>query len=157
MTEKPVEMRSGSRMVLVASVVLNLFLVAVIAGHLLRTQAAPPPGQSILARALANAEATLSPTDAAAFGGVLKRDAPQHVDAIKGLDDARGNLENRILAEPYDPQAVQAAFKTWQASWDHFVEDISPTVVDALARVSPEGREKLVAERRKATGIFRTP
>jgi uncharacterized membrane protein len=151
MDEKRLEVRRWRRIVFVASLVLNLFLLAVIGGHVLRHNAVPEtPGAPMLARALANAEASLSPPDAAAFRAIMTRDAPQYVPAARQLGEARAALERQIVAEPFNRQAVHEAFAAWQASWNHFLDTADNPMVDALAHVSPEGRRKLIAGRQAA-------
>jgi uncharacterized membrane protein len=135
------------RFVLPASVILNLFFVALIATHLLRHRHETlPPGQS-LARALANAEATLPPQDAAAFGAVMQRDKARLTDVGKQLVAARQELARLITEEHYDRTAVRQAFTAWATAWSRFQDAFSDTLTDALAEVSPEGRRQLVESR----------
>jgi uncharacterized membrane protein len=158
MTEKRPEIRSWRRIALPASLVLNFFLIALIGGHLLRYQIDDVgPATSLLARALADAEASLSAPDAAAFGAVIRRDAPRYAEAGQQLADARDVLEHQIVAEPFNQAAVRQAFATWHASQNHFFDNFSSTLVEALAQVSPEGRQKLVVERRRMRTVFRVP
>ena len=96
---------------------------------------AQPP----LAAALAKVQATLSTPDAAAFTAVLHRDAPGFLMAAQQFDDARAQLAHQITAEPYNPEAVRQALAVWQVSWNHFMDDFSGPLVDALARISPQG------------------
>lgn len=135
------------RIALPASLILNLFLVALIGGHLLhvRRGLAGAP----FAHALANAEAILPPKDAAAFRAVMQRDAPQYEGAMKRFFAARQALERDIAADHFDPDRVRAALANWRTSWDAFFDDFDGPLVDALAQVSPEGRRKLLAERRR--------
>lgn len=158
MTDKRPGPWNWRRIVLVASLMLNLFLVALIGGHWLRRginviDANEPP----LARALAAAEANLSRSDATAFDAVMRQGAPHYADAAQQFEQARRDLGSRIMAEPYDPAAVRQAFVTWKTSWNRFVDAISDTLVEALSKVSPEGRRKLIAARREAVAGFRGP
>ncbi|MBN9509186.1 MAG: periplasmic heavy metal sensor [Alphaproteobacteria bacterium] len=132
---------------LAASIVLNIFLAAVIGGHLLRNHFAEVGPRGLLVRALARAEASLSPADAAAFRAVLHRDAPQYEPAAKQLSAARGQLEDTITAEQFDEDAVRQALATWRVASDHFFDAFSEPLVDALAKISPDGRLRLVTER----------
>ncbi len=138
------------RIALPASIVLNLFLVALIGGHLLSVRRAEIVAGGPLARAFANAEASLPPEDAAAFSASLRRDAPNYLAAARQLGAAREQLGREITEGQYDPVRVRQALATWQAAWKHFVDDISNPLVDALGHVSAEGRRKLIAERRSA-------
>jgi hypothetical protein len=91
---------------------LNLFLMALIGGHLLRhgghEVATASPS---LPRILANAQASLSAPDAAAFGAVMRRDAPRYVESARKLVEARTHLERQITAQPYDAAATKQAFR----------------------------------------------
>jgi ABC-type sulfate transport system permease component len=156
MATKPREGWNWSRITLTASLLANLFLVALIGGHLLRIGrelgAATP-----LARALAHAEAALPPRDAAAFAAVIRRDAPRYEAAARQLGEARRAVQRQVVAEPFDPVAARQALAGWETAWVRFFDDFSGTLVEALAQVSPQGRRKLVAERRAARGDVAPP
>jgi len=152
------EIRRWRRFALPVSILLNLFLVAVIGGHLLRHHGNEfGTGAPSVARILANAQASLSAPDAAAFGAVMRRDAPRYVQSALELSRARNALERQIMAQPYDAAATKQAFVAWQESGDRFLVDISDSLVEALGRVSPEGRQKLVASRHRAQQGLRIP
>ncbi len=136
------------RVALPASIVLNLFLVALIGGHLLSVRHSEPLAGDPLARALANAEASLSPADAAAFTAALRRDAPNYLEAARQLRTARVQLGREVAADTYDPARVRQALAAWQAAWSHFVDQFSDPLVEALGQVSPAGRHKLIADHR---------
>jgi len=139
--------RGWRRIALPASIVLNVFFVALIGGHLLQRGHAIGPNAIPLARALQNAEASLSPSDAAAFRQVMRAGAPRFADAARQLAVARRAVAHQIAAEPYDADAVHQALSHWQVALNKFFEAFSDPLVDALGRVSPEGRRKLIAER----------
>ncbi|HUB16133.1 MAG TPA: periplasmic heavy metal sensor [Acetobacteraceae bacterium] len=143
------QQRAGwRRIALPISIVLNLFFVALIGGHLWQVHRAAVNFGEPLMRALARAEASLPPRDAAAFGTVIKRNAPQYVPSLRQLTAARRALQDDIVAQHYDPAAVEQALSAWQGAWNRFFGDFDHTLVDALAQVSPEGRRKLIATRR---------
>ncbi len=160
---KMTETRGWRRVVLPLSLVLNIFLVALIGGHVLRQQFREPnpvaygPAGSMLFRSLARAESSLSPQDAAAFDAVIRRGVPRYAQAGLQLQAAREDLESKITAVQFDPQAVHQAFVAWQASWNRFVSVFEDTLVDALAQLSPEGRQRLVRERREVQAGLRAP
>jgi len=140
------------RWVLPVSLLLNLFLIALIAGFVLhnpvtRGTAAGGP----LGRTLANLESRLSPQDARAFNSVLARDLPRTSAAAQKLTAARLELARQVAAEKYDPEATRQALSAWRTSWDGFIQDFSDTLVDGLGQVSPEGRRQLLlaTERRR--------
>lgn len=135
---------------LALSLVCNLFLAAVIAGHFMSPRVRPVRvAITPMARALARATAVLQPKDAANFRAVIEREKPRYAQAAKEAAEARAALERDIAAEPFDPKAAGQALDVWRVSWDRFIEDFSGPMMDALASVSPEGRRSLVAERRE--------
>lgn len=145
MSELPEQKRSWSRIALPVSILLNLFLLAVIGGYLLHVRHRsenPVP----LARALLRAEAILPKKDAEVFGAVIHRDEPLFKHSWDQLREARQELDRRIAAEPFDPAATRQSLRATQAVWDRFLDQFSNTLVDGLAHLSPEGRRKLVSE-----------
>ena len=156
MAEKRSATLNWRRIALPVSVVLNLFLIALVAGHLWRRYEAPV-GMPGLVRALAHAEAILSPSDAAAFGAVFRRDAPRYQAAARQFAEAREALERQITTEPYNQEAVRRALAAWQVSWDHFLANINDTLVEALGQISPEGRKELIEQRHRAEAGFHFP
>lgn len=133
------------------SLVCNVFLAAVIAGHFLSRRVgtlAVPTGGTPLARALERTQAILPAKDAAAFRAVLERDKPRYAEAAIQVAVARGALEREIAAEPFDPRAASQALSAWRTSWNGFVDDFSGPLIEALSAISPEGRRRLVLARR---------
>lgn len=136
------------RIVLPASVILNLFLLAIIGGHMWRVHSRGEiPGSGMaLARALTRVEAILPAKDSAAFSQVIRRDAPHFTASVLQLRQARQALDRQISADPFDPAAARQALSATQTAWSHFLDDFGGTLVDALSQVSPEGRRKLISE-----------
>jgi len=133
------------------SLVCNVFLAAVIAGHFLSRRAVPvalPTGGTPLARALERTQAVLPAQDAATFRAVLERDKSRYARSAIQVAIARRALEREIAAEPFDPQAASQALAAWRTSWNGFVDDFSGPLIEALAAISPEGRSRLVLARR---------
>lgn len=147
MTESRPAPAGWRRAALPASLILNLFLLALIGGHGLHRMSERAPGTTPLARALARAEASLPPRDAAAFGAAMHKGAPRFAEAQKRLTEARMALEQEIAAEPFDPAATRQALAAFRTAWDRFFEDFSDPLVDGLTPLSAEGRRKLIAER----------
>jgi len=131
------------------SVVLNLFLLGVIAGHFLSRGGAREISVTPMARAVERAEAALGPADAAAFRAALERDRPRYAQSAEQVASARRALARQIAAEPFDPRATSQALAAWRMSWDHFVGDFSGPLIDALAAISPQGRRRLIDVRRE--------
>ncbi len=157
MTNKSRDSLTWRRIALPASIVINLFLVALIGGHLLHNRGVEPIAGVPLARALANAEARLPPQDAAAFGAIIRRDASHYAEDAQHFTDTRQELARAITAEQFDPERARQALAAWRAAWNGFMDDFTNTLVEALAQVSPEGRRKLVGERRAAQSAPSSP
>ena len=103
-----------------------------------------------LLRATATAESRLPPEDAAAFGAIIRRDAPRYTPAAQHFAEARQELEHQIVSEPLDQAEARKALTNLQDAINRFISIFGDTLIEALAKVSPEGRRKLVAERRLA-------
>ena len=134
------------RIALPASIILNLFLIAIISGHVYHVRGRAAIAGTPLGRVLARAESVLPPQDAAAFGAVIRRDTPKFAVSGVRLREAREALESQIVAEPFDPVATRQALVATQRSWNQFIDDFGASLVEALAQVSPQGRRKLVSE-----------
>ena len=135
-----------TRIALPVSILLNLFLLAVIGGHVLHTRNHPDTVGMPLARAVLRAESILPKQDAVAFGAVIRRDTPRFGRSWAKLRDARQDLDRQIGAEPFDPVATRQSLRVTQAAWDQFLDEFSDTLVEGLAKISPEGRHKLLSE-----------
>lgn len=147
MAEKHSKTSWFRRLALPVSIFLNLFLIGLIGGHLLYNHSNREISGTLLDRTLAKAEKNLPPQEARAFGDVLRRDAPHYQAALQQLTKARQELKRQITAEQFDKEGVRQALAAWLTTWNSLAHDFSNTLVEALAQVSPEGRNKLVAER----------
>ena len=85
----PPKKRDWRRFVLPCSLLLNLFLVAVIGGRLLYGRAERLDGASLLSRLTTRAEAVLPADEAKAFKTVIERDAPRFAKTRQQLGAAR--------------------------------------------------------------------
>ena len=139
--------RGWRRFVLPGSLLLNLFLVAVIGGRLFYGRAERLDGANMLSRLTTRAEAVLPADEAKAFKGVIARDAPRFAKPRQQRGGAGAELVRLVVADPYYKTAAGQALLAWKAAWDSFADDFSDTLVDALGQVSPEGRRKLIAGR----------
>lgn len=141
------------RIALPISIVLNLFFVATIGGHLWRQHRLEMNFGSPLARALARAEASLPAEQAAAFGGAIKGDLPHYRDAARQLVETREALNRQLTAEQFNEDAARQALAAWRAAWNHFMDDFGDTLIKALAQLPPDGRRKLAAEQQAVRGV----
>ncbi|GAJ28177.1 periplasmic heavy metal sensor [Acidomonas methanolica] len=129
------------RGVLIGSLLLNLFLVAVVGGQYLRHREGDGP---VLMRVLQHVTSRLDAKDAAAFRAVLRQEAPRYAQAQENLARARAEIDRQLLAPQFDPVATRAAMQQWQAAWNVFVGSFSNALVEAMGRLSPAGRRALV-------------
>jgi hypothetical protein len=136
------------RTVLIASLLLNLFCVALTTGFLLHGRHHGRLGAVSLARALANAGASLSGSDATVFNNIVQRDAPRYAEAAQALAKSREELRHQIAADPFNPVEAKQAYAAWQTSLNMFIDDIGDTLIDALNKISPRGRRTILDERR---------
>jgi uncharacterized membrane protein len=141
-------LRKGWRPALLASLLVNLFLIALIGGHLLHSRMHVRRAGSSIVRALTNAGAALSEPDATVFNTIVRRDAPQYAAAAQRLAKAREELRHQIAANPFDADATRQSYAAWQESLNDYAKDIGSTMVDALDHISPEGRRKILDEQR---------
>jgi uncharacterized membrane protein len=135
------------------STVLNLFLLGVIAGHLLGRGGSRELAMTPMERAAERAEAVLGPADAAAFRAALDRGGPRYARSAAQVTAARRALARQIAAQPFDPRATSQALAAWRTSWDRFAGDLSGPLMDALASISPQGRRQLVGAGQEARPV----
>jgi uncharacterized membrane protein len=131
------------RFALPASTILNLFLLALIGGyvwHLHHGAAERLP----MARILSNMEARLDRSDASAFRAVMEQGEPGLGQAAQNVSKARRDLEAQLTADSFNEQAAQQALAEWRGAAGQFMDRYGDTLIDALARVSPDGRRRLV-------------
>ena len=148
MNDRNLPYRSWRRVAFPASIVLNLFFIALIGGHVIAAR--DQRDFDTLAQALATAEASLPPKDASAFHKVIENKAAHYEEASRQLREARHVLGQQITAEPFNADAVRQALSNWRTAWNGFFDSFSDPLVDALSVVSPEGRRKLIADREAA-------
>jgi uncharacterized membrane protein len=134
------------RIVLTVSLALNLFFAGIISGHVFHFYKAEERFGMPFARAMARAQENLSPQDAAFFNATIERGAPQMNQDFRLLTEARQTLGSQLTAEHFDQDAARQAMAGMRAASDRLIDDFSATLVDALAGISPEGRQKLVKE-----------
>ena len=148
-TDKSLGRANWRRITLPVSLILNLFLIAVVGGHVLRIHTHELGPDTPLERALANVDASLSQGDAAKFRAAILSDKQRFAAAAQQAGRARLELEKQISTEPFDQEATKQTLLAWRASWNHFMDDFDDPLVRALAQISPESRHELVAQRRQ--------
>lgn len=139
------------RTALLLSLALNLFLLAGIGTHAVRVWQFRHnmASQTLVQRALIQADAALSPEDREIFDKILLPGEASFGPAADQMTVARHHLADALLAQPYNPAATAAAFDHWQASWNQFQSALRTPLLDALNAISPQGRRALVEARRR--------
>ncbi len=125
-----------------ASVALNVFLVALVAAHLVRPSlapAAPPHATGPLSRILAD----LPTAEADKVRAVLDREKPAYQAARERVSAAHREVAAAIARTPYDEDAVRRALASWQASWQEFSTRFNLVFLDAVRTLSDQGRARL--------------
>ena len=132
------------RLVLSAvSLLLNVFLVGIIAGHLLSARGAPvrKPDPALVPVAHVRA---LPDDERRSFNETMR----SHRAAIRAARQAhriaRANIEAAIAAPIFDRDAVAAAFAALQQKNAAVQEAVNAALVDALQDLSPQSRASLV-------------
>jgi uncharacterized membrane protein len=148
--------RSAGGGLLGLSLALNVFLLALIATHLLRPVLLPAPETRSESR-LDRIAAALPADDAERFRAVLDRERPVYQPARESVSAAQRAVAAAIAHVPYDEAAVRDALQEWQANWRGFSARFSQVFLDAVGTLSDEGRARLAqaslaedARRRKA-------
>ena len=87
----------------------------------------------------------------------LRAEEPCFAAAAAALGHSREALADQILAPQMDPAATRAALLVWRADWLRFTDAFSDPLIDALSKISPDGRRRLVAERRRDAPPLKAP
>ena len=127
-----------------ASVALNLFLVMLLAAHLLRptlAPAAPPHGEGPIGRIIDG----LPASDAGRMRAVLDRALPERTAARDRVSAAQREVAAAIARTPYDEAAIRRALLAWQASWQDFSTVFNTELIEAIRTLSDEGRARFAA------------
>ena len=135
--------------ILLVSVVLNLFLVGVVAGILPGFgRHHPPLGLMALASPHGDSldgwiERHLEPADAAAFRDIYKGQSAALKDADLKVRDAVRGVTDAFEREPADQAALQDALKRVKDARAEVHKIVDQITEDAYKKLSPEGRRRL--------------
>ena len=125
--------------VLWASVGTNLFLGALIGGHVLNA----PPLRPGLDGAVERLVGTLVPDDADQFRRVLTAERPWYDQSRRMLDAARADLARSIARDPWDEARVRLYMLAFQARWLESSSRFGDGMLVALGTLSPDGRSRI--------------
>jgi len=138
----------GSRLLLLASLALNLFFIgvtgALVTRHYIadRSASTAPFDRSVAAR-VERLAATLPAADAEILRAEYRANAAT-VDAARAAyhqaqDDVRGVLRK----DPFAPEAMRAAMSTTRSARQGFDQLLQDMIASAAAKMSTAGRNKL--------------
>lgn len=143
MTTTAVVRRGGrTRIFLVVSLALNLFLAGVMVAWHMRPPPPPPPGPWF-DRMIQRMAADLPPADRDILQSAYQVRKGELDRMDKDVQAARERVSAAMRAQPYDPAALEQAMAAARDAREPAVETVEQAVADAAARMSPEGRIKL--------------
>lgn len=133
---------------LVASVLINMILIGLVAGLFLRPQPGPAPNHE---RRWAASESSVE--DRRAVRTIM----------VKGIDASKAEIEQRreaeralvalLRAEPFDPGAANSALEVFRAADCKAREAIAAAIFSELSELTPD--QRAIAARYLASGIDR--
>ncbi len=139
---KPVRKWLGP--VLLVSLVVNLFLVGAFAAGFIRDM--DPKGRAHVSPIGVPHQAMvrqLSGEERDLLKAVMGENRAKLRPLFQELRQARLALSDAIAADPYDPDAVRAAFSAMRVGMDQVASQSQNALVDAFAELTPESRAKI--------------
>jgi uncharacterized membrane protein len=145
--ERPSRSSGWKRLLLPASLILNLFFIALIGAHFLNMRSREPENLTLVSRFAARVQNRLPAEDAAIFASVMRRDSSLYAEAGQQFAAARQELLRQLAADPFDKAAARQALTAWQAAGSKLLDPLGDSFIDALSQISPASRRKLISER----------
>lgn len=150
---------SRLRAILTVSIALNLFLLAIVGAQrwrVLHMQRMSLPVSSLVeGRAIQDPEGTLqdylhglSPQDAAILEGATRARLGEILNARREFTAAIERARVEIARDPVDPAAVRAAIVEARQQRQRFGPVLEGILIDAVPRMSVEGRRTLAQAHR---------
>ena len=132
--------RRARSWVLIVSLTLNLFLVGLIAGHRLSP---PPPPESIPGTVFADLRRMSEALPPETRGEIRDHFEAHRPDMIRGLmamRAARHDVRDVLQREPYDPEALRAAFDTLRDRTDAVQAIVHTALIEIAGQLDPDER-----------------
>lgn len=134
--------RSRTKIFLILSLALNLFLGGMMIAWHMRPPPPPPPGPWF-ERMIQRMSKDLSPADRDILQASYQARRPELDRMDKEVQAARERVGAAMRAQPYDPVALEQAMAQARDAREPVVESVEQAVAEAAAKMSPEGRMKL--------------
>ncbi|HUN51932.1 MAG TPA: periplasmic heavy metal sensor [Candidatus Sulfotelmatobacter sp.] len=135
----PQRNRRGARILLVASLAVNLLLIGFLVGHMLH----PPWHERGGPLTIEHITGALPPEVRDAVRASLRDRRPQIAERMAAVRQARADVRAAIEAEPFDAQRLQTAFATLRDRSQAVQEDVAAAVVEAISKLPPDARREL--------------
>lgn len=129
-----------TRIFLVVSLALNLFLAGMMVAWHMRP---PPPPGPWFERMIQRMSGDLAPADRDILQAAYQARRPELDRMDKDVQAARERVGAAMRAQPYDPAALEKAMADARDAREPVVETVEQAVAEAAAKMSPEGRMKL--------------
>jgi uncharacterized membrane protein len=138
---------------LLISLIINLFLVGMIATAMIAHRGGPrgefrSPPQPFFGM-MRRGAAALPAGDRAAMRDIMMQQFPIIKPYFVKIDTARRNLADVIAATPYDPAKVAAAFATIDSAQAEMVKATRNAMIQGFGKMSDEQRIRLADAMRK--------
>ena len=134
--------RSRTKIFLVLSLALNLFLAGVMVAWHLRPPPPPPQGPWF-ERMIQRMSTDLPAADRDILQASYQARKAELDRMDKDVQTARERVGAAMRAQPYDPAALEQAMAEARDAREPVVESVEQAVAEAAAKMSPEGRIKL--------------
>lgn len=128
---------------LVISVSLNLFGAGLIAGEVFQRRAAPMPphhGVAPIAEGFVRATLDVPPEVRSYLRDHVERHAGTMMGELRGLRQSRGAVAEALAADPFDRQALEAAFARVRATTDRTQAVLHDALADAIEAMPTQTR-----------------
>jgi uncharacterized membrane protein len=137
----------NARVLLLASLALNLFFVGA-AGTLLTRHYLSPPAASVpidrsVAGRIDRLAATLPASDADILRAEVRADSARVEAAQSNYRQAQERVREALRAEPFDPARLSAAMAETRNARPAFDQALQELIASAAAKISKAGREKI--------------
>ena len=138
--------RRSWRIVLIASLALNLLLVGMVGVWAVRPLFRSPPSFE-MGRVIERIAGRLDAGDAAILKGAYDKQRDTVARLSTQLREARQKMRRSLRADPFDPKALDEAMKEVRSTRTEFEETLQGVIRDGAVAMSAAGRQALARGR----------